>query len=75
MSARGDFRKLVQQAIKRGWREVRHNRHQVLVWRTGENLVVPQSASDQRAIKNLRAEMRRIESGGVRKKSDANVGH
>lgn len=61
MSGRGDYRKFVAEAVERGWQELRHSRHLVLVWRSGERLVVPRSPSDQRAIKNLRAEMRRIE--------------
>lgn len=57
-----DWKGLIREATGRGWQEIRHSRHIILVWpSTGRKISIPTSASDHRAIKNARTQLRRIE--------------
>lgn len=57
-----DWKVLIREATGRGWQEVRHARHIILVWpATGRKVSIPTSASDVRSIKNARSQLRRLE--------------
>ena len=61
-----DWKGLIQEATERGWQEIRHSRHIILVWpATGRKISIPTSASDHRAIKNARTQLRRLEREGA----------
>jgi len=65
MSARGDMRKIIRRATKRGWRRVdvpgQGARHYAFEWTNGARVTVSASPSCPRAIKNAEADMRRVE--------------
>lgn len=67
MSAKGDWRKLVNEAKERGWVEVRKNRHLVLLWPPTNRRVTVSGSGDPRAIKNARKQLAHMEQGDPRK--------
>ena len=59
-----DVRAVLEEAISRGWKEIRSKNHIVLVWpETNRKITVGKTLSDVRAIKNIKARLRRIEQG------------
>ena len=61
---RGDYKSLIKWATSRGWEEVRHGKHLVLLWpQTGRKCTVAGSASDHRAWLNIYKMLLRIEAG------------
>jgi hypothetical protein len=59
-----EVRVLLEEAISRGWQEIRSKRHIVLIWpETNEKITIGLTLSDHRAIKNMKARLRRIEKG------------
>jgi hypothetical protein len=59
-----EVRVLLEEAISRGWQEIRSKRHIVLIWpETNERITIGLTLSDHRAIKNMKARLRRIEKG------------
>tara|TARA_Y100000034_G_C6739841_1_gene328244 strand:- start:377 stop:577 length:201 start_codon:yes stop_codon:yes gene_type:complete len=63
MSTKGDLRKLVKKAVKRGWKKLDSGRriHVVLEWTNGARVTSSLTPSDHHAVKNFEADMRRIE--------------
>ena len=65
MSTRGDLRKVVRGAIRRGWRVTPRTRkqrsHIHLEWIDGARIAVASTPSCCRAFKNVVADMNRIE--------------
>ncbi len=66
MSLKGDMKKLVRAALKRGWRDARGDRkrssvHYVLEWTDGTQIRASSTPSDNHAVKNCAADLRRIE--------------
>ena len=66
MSLKGDMKKLLRAALKRGWRDVtgakkRGSVHHVLEWTDGTQIRASYTPSDHHAIKNCAADMRRVE--------------
>jgi|APSaa5957512535_1039671.scaffolds.fasta_scaffold373557_2 hypothetical protein len=66
MSLKGDMKKLVRSATKRGWRDVtcekkRNSVHYVLEWTDGTKVYVSCTPSCHHAIKNCAADLRRVE--------------
>jgi hypothetical protein len=59
VSARGDHADLVRAAIRAGCVNVRDSKHVILQAPSGASIVVSRSASDHRAVANLRAMLRR----------------
>lgn len=55
-----DFRPLVEAAMKQGWELRDGTRHAQLVAPDGRVQPIPGSASDHRAVKNFRAQLRRL---------------
>ena len=66
MSAKGDWRKLVQQAKGRGWVEVRQNRPLVLMWPPTNRKITISGSADPRAMKNARKQIEHLEHGDLR---------
>jgi hypothetical protein len=59
-----EVRVLLEEAISRGWQEIRSKRHIVLIWpETNTKITIGLTLSDHRAIKNMKARLRRIEKG------------
>ena len=63
MSTRGDFKKMMKAAKRRGWLEVStsQNAHVKLRWVNGACLTISTTPSDYRAFRNIEADLRRIE--------------
>jgi len=75
MSARGDMRKIVKAAIKRGWRNIgkeqnRKTVHYIFEWTDGTRVTASVTPSCDHAVKNFIADMRRAERSVVDKGSD-----
>jgi hypothetical protein len=66
MSAKGDWRKLVQQAKERGWVEVRQSRHLILMWPPTNRRITISGSADPRAMKNARKQIEHLEQGDLR---------
>lgn len=62
MSAKSDWMKLVKEAKKRGWVEVRNNRHLMLLWPPTNRKVTISGSSEPRAIKNARKQLEQMEA-------------
>ena len=68
VSGKADMKKLVRDAIKRGWRDVTHERrrgsvHYVLEWTDGTLVYASSTPSCHHAVKNCAADLRRVEKG------------
>ena len=66
MSAKGDMKKLVRSAVKRGWRDAtldkkRGSVHHVLEWTDGTIVRASATPSVSHAVKNCAADLRRVE--------------
>ncbi len=64
MSTKGDIRKVVRSAIRRGWLDVgagRKSAHFHLKWVDGTHLTASFTPSCRRAVKNFEADLRRVE--------------
>lgn len=56
-----DFRKLTKAAEDRGWKLTKGSKHYVLEHPSGRRVIVADTASCHRALKNLDADIRRAE--------------
>jgi len=66
VSGKGDMRKLVHSAIKRGWRDITGERkrksiHYVLEWIDGTRVYASATPSCSHAVKNCAADLARVE--------------
>lgn len=63
MSLRGDMKRLVRSAIKRGWQiaQSKRGQHSTLTWTDGSKVVVSSTPSDSHAIANATADLKRVE--------------
>lgn len=61
MSAKGDFRKLIRKARRRGWKLVETNPHLILEWTDGQRITAAGTPSDHRGRLNFVADLKRIE--------------
>jgi len=65
---KGDMKKLVRSAVKRGWRDVTSERkrksiHYVLEWTDGTRVYASATPSCSHAVKNCAADLARVEKG------------
>ena len=63
MSLRGDMKRLVRSAAKRGWQVVQSKRgsHHILTWTDGSRVITSFTPSDDHAVKNATADIKRVE--------------
>ncbi len=61
MSARGDFRKVLRMAKRKGWKIIATNPHYILEWTGGQRVTASLSPSCSHAVRNFLADMKRIE--------------
>ena len=66
MSTRGDLRKLIRRAKRRGWKVVelarkRSATHHMLEWTDGTRISAALTPSDRRSTSNFIADLRRVE--------------
>lgn len=70
MSTRGDIRKIIRDAKRRGWVDVTDNKtrgHTRLKWTTGATVSIAITPSDHHAAANIKADLRRAERLGIDK--------
>jgi hypothetical protein len=70
MSTRGDIRKAMKLALRRGWVSISAERkmkncHHILEWTNGQRVTASFTPSDHRAMRNFLADMRRIERNAL----------
>ena len=65
MSSRGDIRKVIRKARRRGWVilgvAANSASHHVLEWKDGTRITASASPSDNRSTRNFMADMKRVE--------------
>jgi len=61
MSKRGDMKRLVKDAVGRGWVSMQRRDHYKLQWKDGTVIITSLTPSDHHALKNARADLKRVE--------------
>jgi len=67
VSLRGDMKRLMQSATKRGWQiaQSRRGSHYLMEWINGSKVTASLTPGDYRALKNCAADIKRVEKQSV----------